>query len=322
MAEILTYSGRRLTQKLQLPDGTELKPYLPDQRLREAVNLAIILGKPLLIKGEPGCGKTKLAVSVAFELFERQLLGGDIRLEDVYFEWHVKSSSKAVEGLYRYDYIERLQHAQLNQIDAAIKMKPEIEYVKKGPLGLAFEQTHTLNQRVVVLIDEIDKADPDFPNDLLRELDELKYTIEEVSDPALREQSANLKKPPIVFITSNDQKALPPAFLRRCLFYHIDFPKEDKLRDILVAHFRESNQKESLIADLAAKIYKTRIRMEREKEEREKKISTSELIDWCEILLRHDEEKILELLSGELPYAAVLFKNKEDFRFSKAHLSE
>ncbi|MEM1321470.1 MAG: MoxR family ATPase [Bacteroidota bacterium] len=322
MAKVLinNYKGTALKEQVTLPDGRHLLPYLPDKQLMEAVNLSIMLGKPLLIKGEPGCGKTKLATAVAFELFKKQLTNGELHLGDVLFEWHVKSSSNARDGLYRYDYVERLQHTQLRQFDPTAPLKSEFDYVKKGPLGQAFEQTNQLNKSVVVLIDEIDKADANFPNDLLRELDELRYTIEEIQDPSLREQAANFQHKPIVFITSNDEKELPLAFLRRCLFYHISFPTESELIKIVSAHFKERNQKQPIIKKVVEDFVKIRNEMNAQKDEREKKISTSELIDWCEILLRHEEQDILDLLKGELPYSTILFKNKDDQRFLNAHL--
>ena len=315
------FSGKSLKSKKTLPNEQEIFPYLPDNRLKEVVNLAIALRRPLLIKGEPGSGKTKLAISIAYELFEKELQAGQYKLEDVYFEWHVKSTSKAKDGLYRYDYIERLQHAQLKQINEG-ELKEEIAYVKRGALGRAFQQTKKLNERVVLLIDEIDKADADFPNDLLRELDEMKYTIEELDDLNLQQESANPEKPPIVIITSNDEKELPPAFLRRCLFFYIHFPSEEQLIEIVKAHFEEQGKDEETIQKIVEDFYKVRKKMERDKDENEKKVSTSELIDWCQILLRHKEEDILELLKGEIPYTTILFKNKEDQIYSKAHLTD
>lgn len=167
MAEILNhYQGKATPETIELPDGTAIPPYLPDPGLVEAVNLSVELRRPLLIMGEPGCGKTKLAQAVAYELNKANLHKEKIKWKDVYFEWHVKSLSKAREGLYRFDYIERLQDAQLDKTGGGemARLRPEPAYVKRGPLGLAFEATHKTDGKVVVLIDEIDKADPDFPN--------------------------------------------------------------------------------------------------------------------------------------------------------------
>ncbi len=327
MAKILEhYRGEATPETIQLSDGTIIPPYLPDEGLKEAVNLSIALRRPLLIMGEPGCGKTKLAQAVAYELNKKRLEDKEVRWQDVYFEWHVKSLSKAREGLYRFDYIERLQDAQLDKVSGEVgKLKPEPDYVKRGPLGRAFEATHQSERKVVVLIDEIDKADPDFPNDLLRELDEMKYTVEELDGgkyAAEKERAANPNNKPIVIITSNDEKELPVAFLRRCLFYHIDFPGEDQLRRIIAAHFKREEDDKS-VKKAVDTFMKTRNRMDAEKEERAKKPSTSELIDWCSILLLRDPKEVEELLTGELPFSSILFKEREDIaRFGKAHLDE
>lgn len=326
MAAILNhYRGIVTQEKQKLSDGTEILPYLPDPGLIEAVNLAIELGRPLLIMGEPGCGKTKLAQAVAYELNKLDLDKEQVQWKEVYFEWHVKSLSKAREGLYRFDYIERLQDAQLDKVrDQPSKLKPEPAYVKKGPLGLAFEATNLTDGKVVVLIDEIDKADPDFPNDLLRELDEMRYTVEEldgVKYAGEKEKAANPKNKPVVIITSNDEKELPVAFLRRCLFYHIDFPGEDQLRRIVAAHFKP--EEDGAVKKAVETFIKTRKKMEAEKEERAKKPSTSELIDWCRILLLQKPEEIEQLLAGELPFRSILFKEQGDIiRFAKAHLED
>ncbi|MCB0595632.1 MAG: MoxR family ATPase [Lewinellaceae bacterium] len=328
MAEILNhYQGEATPETIEFSDGTIILPYLPDPGLIEAVNLAIELRRPLLIMGEPGCGKTKLAQAVAYELNKDGLEAKEVKWKDIYFEWHVKSLSKAREGLYRFDYIERLQDAQLDKASSGetSKLRSEPEYIKRGPLGLAFEATNKTGGKVVVLIDEIDKADPDFPNDLLRELDEMKYTVEELDGekyPDEKEKAANPKNKPIVIITSNDEKELPVAFLRRCLFYHIDFPEEDQLRRIVAAHFTKPEEDPSVLKAVET-FMKTRKRMEAEKEERAKKPSTSELIDWCRILLFKTPKEIEKLLEGELPYRSILFKEQGDIlRFSKAHLEE
>ena len=189
--------------------GQLLMPYLPSEELVEAVNLAIFLERPLLLKGEPGCGKTRLARAVAYEL-------------QLPFEtWYVKSTSRARDGLYTYDAVGRLRDAQL----AANRMVAEAErdrikqpgaYVNWEPLGRAFLNV----QRTVVLIDEIDKADIDFPNDLLLELDERRFKVDEIG------QTIQAKTAPIVFITSNDEKDLPDAFLRRCLFHYVEVSQQ------------------------------------------------------------------------------------------------
>lgn len=328
MDAILNNFSLQIKQPVKLADGTKIAPYLADPGLTEAVALAVQLRRPLLIKGEPGCGKTRLAQAVAYALNQPLLERKEdpIPLREVYFEWHVKSISKAREGLYHFDYIERLQDAQLKQAgDRQVRLKKEIAYVKLGPLGEAFEQTKRPDRKIVVLIDEIDKADPDFPNDLLRELDEMRYTVEEIDGqryPKEKERAADPENRPVVIITSNDEKELPMAFLRRCLFYHIDFPGEDQLRKIVTAHFG-APETDARVQKLVEAFDKVRQKMEREKEDREKKISTSELIDWCRILLPKNENELNQLLAGELPYAAILFKNREDLRrYAQAHLDE
>jgi MoxR-like ATPase len=213
------------------------EPYLPAAEVVEAVNLALFLGRPLLLKGEPGCGKTRLALAVAYELALRH------GVEKWPFEfWPVKSTSRARDGLYTFDAIGRLRDAQMatvhyqrakEQNATAEYSEPSIEkYVQYRALGKAIKENP--DQRTIVLIDEIDKADIDFPNDLLIELDELRFTVDELPDNGQREFAAKAK--PIVLITSNDEKELPDAFLRRCIFLYIDFPPDDTLLQILIAH--------------------------------------------------------------------------------------
>ena len=194
-------------------NGQLLYPYLPYEELIEAVNLAIYLERPLLLKGEPGCGKTRLAGAVAYEL--------GLPLE----AWYIKSTTQAKDGLYTYDAVTRLRDAQLAAAGRIIKDEdiPRISdpatYVQWGPIGRAFQN----DQRTVVLIDEIDKADIDFPNDLLLELDQQKFIVNETQGEIVA------KAAPIVFITSNDEKDLPDAFLRRCLFHYVEFPNPERL---------------------------------------------------------------------------------------------
>ena len=215
------------------------EPYLPADEVVEAVNLAIFLGRPLLLKGEPGCGKTRLAKAVAHEIALRH---GE---EKWPFEpWYVKSTSRARDGLYMFDAIGRLRDAQMAAVHhqqaitrgktAEYQDPPITKYVQYGPLGKAIKDNP--QQRTLVLIDEIDKADIDFPNDLLIELDELQFTVEELPDDAERQFAATAAVKPIVLITSNDEKELPDAFLRRCVFLYIEFPPDETLLKILIAH--------------------------------------------------------------------------------------
>ena len=274
-------------------NGQPLYPYLPDDALIEAVNLAIYLQRPLLLRGEPGCGKTRLARAVSYEL------------NLPYETWYIKSTSRAHDGLYTYDTIGRLRDAQLA---AAGRLKDEDisridnlgSYIQLGPLGRAF-----LNeQRTVVLIDEIDKADLDFPNDLLLELDEQRFTVEETRE------AIQAKQPPIVFVTSNDEKELPDAFLRRCLFHYVKFPDIERLSEIVSVHFPDAQ--ETVVAATVKRFLELRKEMYKEKGDAGKKVSTSELIDWYHVLRRYPQDEVLAKLEGKLPFASVLLKSWDD----------
>ena len=273
--------------------GRSLYPYLPNDELVEAVNLTIQLERPLLLKGEPGCGKTRLAYAVAYEL-------------GLPFEtWYIKSTSRARDGLYTYDTVGRLRDAQL-VAGSMIKEEdlPRISnpatYVKWGAIGRAFQN----EQRTVILIDEIDKADIDFPNDLLLELDESRFLVEETGEivPA--------KAKPIVFITSNDEKALPDAFLRRCSFHYVEFPSDERLVEIIQQFFPDPSPK---LAEKAVARF-IQLREEMKKDKAGKKVSTSELIDWFNILRRYPEDEVLRKLEGKLPYPGLLLKSWDDHR--------
>lgn len=273
--------------------GRSRLPYLPNPELVEAVNLAIYLERPLLLKGEPGCGKTQLAPAVAYEL--------GLPLE----AWYVKSTSRARDGLYTYDAVGRLRDAQLaasGRLSAEQLLASEnpASYIRWGPLGRAFLR----EKRSIVLIDEIDKADIDFPNDLLLELDERRFVVEETG------QEVQAIAPPIVFITSNDEKDLPDAFLRRCLFHYVEFPKRDRLIEIINALFPATP---AAIVDKAITRFEAlREEMRRDKGEAGKKVSTSELIDWIRVLRRYPEDEALAKLDHKLPYPGVLLKSWED----------
>jgi MoxR-like ATPase len=234
---------------------TGSRTYVATDDLRLAVNAAITLGRPLLIKGEPGTGKTRLAEEVA------QGLGMPL------LEWHIKSTTKAQQGLYEYDAVSRLRDSQLGDP----KVQDIANYIVPGMLWQAFVS----DTPVVLLIDEIDKADIEFPNDLLRELDRMEFYVYETR------QLIKAKQRPLVFITSNNEKDLPDAFLRRCFFHYIRFPDKETMEQIVEVHYpgiKKALLKEALEAFFAV----------REVPGLKKKPSTSELLDWLKLLLAED----------------------------------
>jgi MoxR-like ATPase len=296
IANSLTYTGK-VQPKPEEYGRDGLYPYLPPPELVEAVKLTIFLEKrPLLIKGDPGSGKTRLAQAVAYELGLP------------YEPWYIKSTSRARDGLYTYDAVGRLHDAQLaGRVEGKVSdVSDPANYIDLGPLGRAFRN----KERTVVLIDEIDKADIDFPNDLLLELDEQRFTIPEIIDESGKEKKIKAHAPPIVFITSNDEKELPDAFLRRCLFFYIEFPSPTRLVEIVNAHFPGSSSK--LVDAAVERFLELRQQMEREKGKTGKKVSTSELLDWFAVLRQYPEDGILAKLDGRLPFPEVLLKSWED----------
>lgn len=307
MAEILESPlTLKYTGTVQPPQGHKdekgltIYPYLPSDELVEAVNLAITLQRPLLLQGEPGSGKTKLAQAVAFEL------------ELPYLSWNIKSTSRAQDGLYTYNNLGRLRDAQLLALNRVTdpeeiqRMDDPKNYIDWGPLGQAFMN----EQRTVLLIDEIDKADIDFPNDLLLELDEKRFPIPETKEEIIAQH------PPIIFITSNAERDLPDAFLRRCLFHYIEFPQRERLIEIVLAHFdiSEDNPLVDLVEAAVDKFSELREILQEEKGQGAKKVSTSELIDWFDILRRESQDEVMGKLNGQLPYLGVLLKSWDDHR--------
>lgn len=251
--------------------------YVATKELMNAVNVSIALQKPLLIKGEPGTGKTMLAESIS------QALGMDLLI------WNIKSTTKAQEGLYVYDTVQRLYDSQFGEGDVS----DISQYIKMGKLGEAF----TADQQVVLLIDEIDKADLEFPNDLLWELDKMEFYINETKE------TIRTKSRPIVIITSNAEKELPDAFLRRCIFHYIEFPNRDKMEEIVRVHFDDIDRK--LLDQAMEAFYKIR-----DMRDIQKKPSTSELLDWLQALMLSGIE--VEQIVKEIPYAGVLLKKNQD----------
>lgn len=251
--------------------------YVVSQELMHAVNVSIALQKPLLIKGEPGTGKTMLAEAISKALDKELLI------------WNIKSTTKAQEGLYVYDTVQRLYDSQFGEGDVAEIKK----YIKLGKLGEAF----TSEKQVVLLIDEIDKADLEFPNDLLWELDKMQFYINETKE------TISAVERPIVIITSNAEKELPDAFLRRCIFHYIEFPDQEKMREIVMVHYDEIEEK--LLAQAMETFYWIR-----DMKEIQKKPSTSELLDWLQALVLSGVP--LDKIKSEIPFVGVLLKKDKD----------
>ena len=271
----------RDTHMTQLFAGTER--YIATSDLMMAVNAAVTLARPLLIKGEPGTGKTQLAQEIARAL-HRPL-----------YEWHVKSTSKAQQGLYEYDAVSRLRDSQLGEQ----RVHDIVNYILKGSLWEAFESA----VQPVLLIDEIDKADIEFPNDLLRELDRMEFHVHETR------QLVKALHRPIIVITSNNEKELPDAFLRRCFFHYIRFPDEATMAQIVAVHY--PGLKQELLAEALGTFFEIR-----QTPGLRKKPSTSELLDWIKLLVAEDidpavlrsqdAKRILPVLHG------ALLKNEQD----------
>ncbi len=257
--------------------------YLTNQAIEHAVDCALALERPLLVKGEPGTGKTLLAQAIAESL----------SLEIIH--WPVKSTTRAQDGLYLYDTVQRLYDARFGDGD----VKDIRHYIKLGPLGRAFAS----EKRVVLLIDEVDKADLEFPNDLLHELDRMRFIVGETGDEVVAKQR------PVVVITSNNEKELPDAFLRRCVFHFIDFPDQELMKRIVRVH--HPNIDGELVDQAVVAFFELR-----ELPRLRKRPSTSELVDWIAVLKRAGigEKRFIR----ELPFLGVLLKKEQDIELLKA----
>ncbi len=251
--------------------------YLTSDALESAVNCSLALEKPLLVKGEPGTGKTLLAEAIS-AAFDAPLL-----------TWHVKSTTRAQDGLYVYDTVARLYDSRFGDGD----VKDIRRYIKFGPMGEAFRA----DRRVVLLIDEVDKADLEFPNDLLHELDRMRFRVSETNDAVVAQER------PIVIITSNNEKDLPDAFLRRCVFHFIDFPDQELMRRIVAVHHPGLDA--ALLEQCLSVFFEIR-GMQRIR----KRPSTSELVDWIAVLQRAGITSVK--LDRELPFLGALLKKEQD----------
>ena len=256
---------------------TGTQSYLTSESLEASVNCALVLERPLLVRGEPGTGKTLLAESVS------EALGMEL------IRWNIRSTTRAQDGLYVYDTVQRLYDSRFGDKD----VNDIRQYIKLGPMGQAF----STEKRCVLLIDEVDKADVEFPNDLLNELDRMRFHVDETQEDVIA------KERPVVIITSNAEKELPDAFLRRCVFHFIDFPTPELMEQIVKVHHDDVNES---LADQAIKTFYELRSMRRLR----KRPSTSELIDWIAVLRRAGIENVK--LEENMPFLGALLKKEQD----------
>lgn len=312
------------------PKGREYFPYLPEPGLVKALNLAMALGRPLLLEGEPGCGKTRVANALAYQLACKKFKGKpeETKAWWNFYIWNVTSTSRARDGLYSFDAVGRLRDAQLMGTaperlkdflgaeveDLKKRIKDKTKYLSYGALGQALQgQT----DRPIVLIDEIDKADSDFPNDLLLELDELRFTVSELDSD---DDSNSIGPPddstkPIILITSNREKPLPEPFLRRCLYYYVPFPKRSKLEEIIQKRYAEKVADKDELVRLALDKFKV-IYDVLDRRAGSRPPGTSELLEFLTALIEEGDTDAaiadLHNLADELPILGALVKTQSD----------
>jgi MoxR-like ATPase len=336
-------------------------PYIPEPGLVEAVNLAIDLHRPLLLEGEPGCGKTRLAGAVAYELTQHIRQAKKKDSQDFwwpYYSWNVKSTSRVRDGLYRYDAVNRLRDTQIvgadperlqgfldesdaenfqtlrQELKAVLRrlMDWESAYFQWGPMGQALQPDG--NHRPILLIDEIDKADSDFPNDLLLELEEFRFDIPELMNRSISPPPP--EREPIIFITSNREKPLPDPFLRRCIYYYVKFPEADQLKAIIDERFGATDQtnqgltpdkKEALVNLAVARFYEVRDIIEPQPGSRPP--GTSEFIEFLTVILKKAERTSVEeaktalnQLAERTPLLGLLLKTQADQQLYRESMEE
>jgi MoxR-like ATPase len=324
----LIYAGKHQPPLDPTPtDNKDRKyyPYISSPDLIEAVNLAIALNRPLLLEGEPGCGKTRLAGAIAYEFTKKHLADDNWW---PYYIWNIKSTERAQNGFYTFDGVARLRDAQLagamnclsdsERDDIKKRLNDKKIYRKFGAFGQALTDELPFKVRPILLIDEIDKADPDFANDLLLEIDQNRFEIPETGESYSREGSENQ---PIVLITSNKERPLPEAFLRRCLYYHVGFPGDLELKSIIASHFGENKQHPELRDKTIDKIKE--IRNILREQPGSKLPGTSEVLDLLKMLLdRPQAQSLAELedLAVKLPLLGIVLKTQEDQRFYRTEL--
>ncbi len=282
--------SKNMPEEKSNPAFTGASQYILDEELAKIVNITMALEMPLLLKGEPGTGKTMLAHSIAESLKMRLIV------------LNVKSSMKLVDALYQYDTLTRLNDSRFG--DSARDVSNIEDYIKMSKIGQSFVS----EERVVLLIDEIDKADTDFQDDMLDVLDQMEFDIIEI------DKTVSAKKRPVIVITSNAKKDLSDPFLGRCNFHHIAFPEPDMMRDIIRVHFPEISK------DLLDHTVKAFYRM-REFRSIEKKPATRELINWIRALKADPDFKVKDLVKGDIPYLGVLFKKSPDYEIARNSVS-